>query len=422
MRNRPQVPLSLSPAMGAAITGGLVADLPRRQMPKRRRHTLVMFATMLPGVLLTQGCETPLPGANSVSHQDCLFPDHPALLLPGFDPVLMRVIDYKRSDFDGDGHMDVVLLTAPQPAAAEAPQGGSSTLDVLSCQAPGEWKSLLHASLMPLEDTRLLVCDCNWLDDPVAADQAAALGDQGSSIIVLSRSTGASGWTLALAAFGFSRAVVRPLFNEEVHNGEAGIEEDRFVVKRLPTGLESAQGIPITRWTYRRSATDGAFTRLDLPSDPGGLSAAVAPAQDGSAAAAVATAMPAPAFTELSFCTEDGFDPLQDRCRESRSSFDGDTKRLFYSWYPTGTQAGMLYGQTWWLDGVTQSMMSSPPQPAKMWDGFIWRNAEYNYDFIDGCSRDDKKVCADSLVAGEYRVALTLDGVRVAAGQFTIGR
>jgi len=25
-------------------------------------------------------------------------------------------------------------------------------------------------------------------------------------------------------------------------------------------------------------------------------------------------------------------------------------------------------------------------------------------------------------VAGEYRVALTLDGVRVAAGQFTIGR
>lgn len=388
-----------------------------------------MWWAMLPGLLLLAGCTLPPSAVGSVSNHECLFPDNPALLLPGFDPAVNRVIEYKRSDFDADGHMDTVLLTGTASPGGDLGMPESTALDVLSCQAPGKWTSLFHTSLPPLEDARLLICDCNWEEDSAPLGSTVAVRGQGSSIITLTRSTGASGWTLSLNAFGFRYGVVKPLFSDDVHNGDAAIEGERFVVSKAPQGWEAAQGIPVKRWTYRRSPGDGAFQHMDLPSDSNGPRQALAATSEQDAvrpapaeSAAVATTTPAPVFGELSFCTDDGFDPLRDRCLESRSSFDGTTKRVFYSWFPTGVQAGMLYGQTWWLDGVMQAAMSSPPRPPKIWDDFIWRGGEYNYDFIDGCSRDDKKVCADSLAAGEYRVALTVNGSRVADGRFTIGR
>ena len=386
---------------------------------------------MLPLLGGLQGCMPPAPeGHGGGQKWQCSVPENHGTVLPGFDTYRHRVSKVVHEDLSGDGRLDLLYLTEPREAAS-APDK-AHVLDVLACDARGQWKNILHKEIQGLEATYLEVCPCRWDDPDLPAD--AAGGPQGQSILILGESRGASGWTLTLEAYRMREGRLLPLPAKQWTNVRHELRDERLILRQSPSFAQANAG-QRERTFILVERGEGALEERDIdalyaggPGDgrvarPSGPTVGAPPQPTQ---ASVTEPIPAPptatgfaVFRDLAFCTEQDFDQAADRCGRSLSTFPADTRRIYYSWHASGTEATMGLGQVWWLDGDRQGQMSSPPNPRKPWRD-PWEEAAYNYSYIDACSRDPLALCDGPLTPGLYELELSMDELPLIRGDFVV--
>lgn len=400
-----------------AIGGNLVTEHLWPHVERRQRAVAMLFAAMMLTALFVKAglSERTLLALRA---SQCPIPADVIELLPGFKESDRKLTKVVPQDLDLDGRLDLVLLTDASIDTALAGQVDGTHLDVLACRPSGDWVQLMHQQLRPIGPVYLEVCACRWDDPSASALPLAAAAGETSSIIVTSDSRGGSGRTLQLDVYEVAEATIRHILSKNPRDTVANVQDRRLVMTYLPSFADQAMGQHLRSYVFARSAADNSFREVDLT---------VGAAQSPPASASVPTdlairpAYSAPAFTDLTFCTPADFDARLERCRVSATVFPAETRRVYLSWHADHTGPNMSFGQIWWLNGQRQDQMSSPPNAPKRWTD-TWRDNQYNYTFIDSCSRDPLAVCSEPLVGGRYQVELQMDDVRMAGGQFEIGR
>lgn len=386
---------------------------------------------MLPLLGGLQGCMQAVPSGHGGGQSgQCSVPVNHSTVLPGFDTYQHRVSKVVHEDLSGDGRLDLLYLTEPREAASALDR--AHVLDVLACDAQGQWNNILHKEIQGLEATYLEVCPCRW-DDPDLPAEAAG-EPRGQSILILGESRGASAWTLTLEAYRMRAERLLPLPAKEWANTRHELRDERLVLRQIPSLAQSNAGqrertfvlVERGEGALEEQEIDALYTggRRDDREAPRSAPTDGAPPQPTEAS--VTEAIPAPpsatgfaVFRDLAFCTEQDFDEAADRCGRSVSTFPADTRRIYYSWHASGTEATMGLGQVWWLDGDRQGQMSSPPNPRKPWRD-PWEEAAYNYSFIDACSWDPLAICDGPLTKGLYEVELSMDDLPLIRGGFVV--